>query len=121
MNTSKILALGVAVAIAVSSGSALASSKGEKTFKKKCAACHSLSPGKNKIGPSLAGVFGRKAGSTDFKKYKGLKDADFVWDEANLDAWLTNPKKFIGKRTAMSLKLKKKADRDEIIGFLKEQ
>ena len=40
-----------------------AAEPGESVFKKNCAICHTLEPGKNKIGPSLAGVVGRKAGS----------------------------------------------------------
>ena len=119
MNTTKILALGVAAAIAVSSGSALAKSKGEKLFKKKCATCHTMEAGKHKIGPSLAGVMGRKAGSTDFSKYKALKDSDIVWDEDNIDKWIANPKKFIGKPTAMTVKVKKEKERDAIIDYLK--
>jgi len=119
MNTTKILALGVAAAIAVSSGSALAKSKGEKLFKKKCGTCHTMEAGKHKIGPSLADVMGRKAGSTDFKKYKALKGSDIVWDDDNLDKWIANPKKFIGKPTAMTVKVKREKERDAIIDFLK--
>jgi len=119
MNTTKFLALGIAAAIAVSSGSAMAAGKGAKLFKKKCSTCHSMEAGKNKVGPSLAGVIGRKAGSTDFKKYKALKGSDIVWDEDSLDKWITNPKKFIGKATAMTVKVKKEKDRKEIIKFLK--
>jgi len=119
MNTTKILALGVAAAIAVSSGSAMAAGKGAKLFKKKCGTCHTVKPGKHKIGPSLAGVIGRKAGSTDFKKYKALKGADFTWDEENISKWIANPKKFIGKPTAMTVKVKKEKERKEIIEFLK--
>ena len=119
MNTTKILALGVAAAIAVSSGSAMAKSKGEKLFKKKCGTCHTLEEGKHKVGPSLAGVMGRKAGSTDFGKYKALKGADFAWDEDSIDKWIENPKKFIGKPTAMTVKVKREKERDAIIDFLK--
>ena len=119
MNTTKILALGIAAAIAVSSGSAMAASKGAKLFKKKCGTCHSMKEGEHKVGPSLAGIMGRTAGTTDFKKYKALKGSDIVWDEDNLDKWITNPKKFIGKPTAMTVKVKKAKERDKIIDFIK--
>ena len=97
--------------------------RGKKVFKK-CKACHSINLGKHKIGPSLANVLGRKAGSAEgFKRYKGLKGADWSWDEATLDKYLTDPKKFVKSRTkrrsAMVLKLKKKRDRDDVIAFLK--
>ena len=73
-----------------------------------------------KSGPSLAGVFGRQAGTVEgYTKYKALKASDIVWDEANLDGWLANPKKFIGKSTPMSYKLKKEKDRAAVIKYLK--
>lgn len=119
MNTTKFLALGFAAAIAVSSGSALAADKGEKLFKKKCGTCHTMEEGKHKVGPSLAGVFGRQAGTTDFGKYKALAGSDIVWDEDNLDKWIADPKKFIGKATAMTVKVKKEKEREAIIDYLK--
>ncbi|MEE2746294.1 MAG: c-type cytochrome [Pseudomonadota bacterium] len=97
--------------------------KGKKVFKK-CKACHAVKAGKNKTGPSLAGIVGKKAGSVSgYKKYKGLKNADWVWDEANLDGWLKNPKKWLkaknGKKSAMVYKLKKAKDRANVIAYLK--
>ena len=97
--------------------------RGKKVFNK-CKACHSIKAGKHKIGPSLAGVIGRKAGTAKgFKRYKGLKGADWTWDEATLDEYLTNPKLFVKSRnkrkSAMMLKLKKKRDRDNVIAYLK--
>ena len=97
--------------------------KGKKVFNK-CRACHAIKTGKHKVGPSLAGVIGRQAGKAPgFKRYKGLKTADWKWNEYNLDGWLKNPKKWLkaknGKRSSMVYKLKKKQDRDNIIAYLK--
>ena len=97
--------------------------RGKKVFNK-CKACHSIKAGKHKIGPSLAGIINRKAGTAKgFKRYKGLKGADWTWDQATLDEYLTNPKKFVKSRnkrkSAMILKLKKKRDRDDVIAYLK--
>ncbi len=120
-------ALGLAVAVALAGGPAVAGAgdpvKGEKVFKK-CNACHSAKPGKHKVGPSRAGVFGRKAGTAEgYKKYRGLKGADYTWDEALLEEYLANPKKFVKKRgakgTSMAFKLKKAAQRADIIAYLK--
>ena len=93
--------------------------KGKKVFKK-CVACHSLQEGKNKIGPSLYNLLGRKAGSVDGYKYsKAMKNSDVVWDEESLDKFLTKPRKFI-KKTKMSFRgIKKKSLRDDIISYLK--
>lgn len=94
---------------------------GAALFKKKCSTCHALEPGKHKVGPSLAGILGRKAGSTDFPKYRALKDADFTWDKTNIAAWISDPKKFIGKPTAMTVKIKVEKDRQAIIEYLSEK
>lgn len=123
MPKGKFLAMAIAMALAATPAFAGGdATKGEKVFKKKCKACHTVKAGKNKVGPSLAGIVGKKAGMVaGYKKYKGLKGADFVWDEANLDKWLANPKKFIGKKTSMSLKLKKADARADVIAYLKSK
>ena len=94
--------------------------KGKKVFKK-CSACHSLQQGKNKIGPPLYNLLGRKAGSVEGYKYsKAMKNSDVVWDEESLDKFLTKPRKFI-KRTKMSFwGIKKKSLRDDLISFFKQ-
>ena len=119
-------ALGLAIAVALAGGSAFAGAgdpvKGEKVFNR-CKACHDVRRGKHKVGPSLAGVFGRKAGTAEgYKKYRGLKGADYTWDEASLEEFLADPKKFVKKRganTSMALKLNKAAQRADVIAYLK--
>src|SRR3954447_23189919 len=71
--------------------------RGSELFARGCGACHSISPDKNMTGPSLAGVFGRKAGSLpSFPRYSSaLKLSAVTWDETTLDPWLTNPQGFI--------------------------
>lgn len=57
-----------------------------------CMSCHAVTPGQNGIGPSLAGVFGRKAGmAPGFAYSDAMKAAGKTWDEATLDTYLTNP------------------------------
>ena len=110
------LVLGLGVVSAHAAGDA---KKGEKVFRK-CKACHTANKGGHgRVGPNLYGVVGRKAGTSNFKRYKALKGSDVVWTEANLDKWLTNPKKFIGKRTPMTLKLRKASQRADVIAYLK--
>lgn len=123
----KALATGaLAAAFAILASQAMAASdpaKGRKVFNK-CRACHTVKAGKHRTGPSLHRVVGRKAGTArGFKKYKGLKDADWTWTEAELDAYLTDPKKYLraknGRRGTMVLKLKKATDRGNVIAYIK--
>lgn len=73
--------------------------KGEKVFNK-CRACHSLAEGKRKVGPSLHGLFDRKAG--DFPGYShspdlvAAGDAIDPWNEEHFKAYLPDPKSYIG-------------------------
>jgi len=57
-----------------------------------CQVCHAVEPGQTLIGPSLAGVYGRKAGSVPGFAYSdSLKALGVTWNEATLDKWLANP------------------------------
>lgn len=98
--------------------------EGESVFDKRCRVCHSATAGEHKTGPSLFAVFGRQAGSAgNFKRYKGLKDADWTWNEERRDAYLADPKKFVKTRTGnnslMVLKLANEGEREDVIAYLK--
>jgi cytochrome c len=93
----RIFALTFVVPITISFGvsNALADSnlvRGQRLFGA-CAACHSLQPDQNMTGPSLAGVWNRKAGSlASFSRYSpALQSANVIWDDKTLDEWITNP------------------------------
>jgi len=92
---------------------------GEALFNKNCKTCHSMEPGKHGLGPSLAGIVGKKSASQDFTKYKALVGSDIIWDEANISAWIEDPKKIIGKTSTMVAKMKDPEDRAAIIEYLK--
>jgi cytochrome c len=111
----------VLMAVLGSSPTALAagdSSAGQTVFATHCVACHSTQPGKNEVGPSLAGIVGSKSASVpgyDFSP--AMKDANITWDDANLDKFLANPLGFV-PGTKMFIKLPSDTDRQNVIAYL---
>lgn len=95
---------------------------GAKVFKK-CKACHWADKEKNKTGPHLVGIIGRTAGSLDsYKKYsKAMKESGIVWDEATLTEYLRAPKKYLKGTKMAFVGLKKDADIENVIAYLKAQ
>jgi len=94
------------------------SSAGQTVFATHCVACHSTQPGKNEVGPSLAGIVGSKSGSVpgyDFSP--AVKDANITWDDANLDKYLADPAGVI-PGTRMLINLPNETDRQNVIAYL---
>jgi cytochrome c len=87
-----------------------------------CGACHSLQPGKSMTGPSLSGIWDKKAGSDpNFSRYSdALKSANVVWDDNTLDAWITNPQLVIPGNEMTFPGVKEPQQRLDLLAFLKD-
>lgn len=85
-----------------------------------CAACHSVEKGMHGVGPSLAGVFGTKAGDIPgFAFSDAMKGSGLVWDEKTLDTYLTNPMKVVPGTRMTYAGLTDPTDRKAVIDYLK--
>jgi nitrite reductase (NO-forming) len=92
--------------------------EGRAVFRK-CGLCHSLEPGKNLQGPSLAGIVGRKSGvAPNFNYSDAMKKAGLTWDAATLEAYLTDPQKVVPGNRMPFPGLKSQHDRDDVIAYL---
>jgi nitrite reductase (NO-forming) len=93
-------------------------SAGRLVFRK-CQACHSIEPGKNMLGPSLAGIIGRKAGTEAGYNYSpAMKSADIVWSLQTLDQYLSDPAKVVPGNKMPFPGLKTDHDRADVIAYL---
>lgn len=121
------LLLGAALIVLTSIGSAQADDNmieiGAEFFSKKCSSCHAVGEGaKNKVGPVLTNIIGRKAASYEGFKYsdpmKAKADAGLVWTDATLTEFLTKPSKYI-RGTRMTFRgIKKKKHKKHMIPLI---
>ena len=95
--------------------------RGQRDFRM-CAPCHSLEADRNMTGPSLAGLWDRKAGSLQsFERYSdALKSSGIIWDDRSLDAWLTDPNRMVPDNEMPFNGIKDPQRRADLLAFLKE-
>ena len=91
---------------------------GEKVFKQ-CMACHVVTEGQNRVGPSLHAIIGRTAGQVaGFSYSTANKTSGKVWDKETLYAYLEAPQKFMPGTKMAFAGLKKPQDRADVIAYL---
>jgi cytochrome c len=91
---------------------------GAALFKQRCAICHASKTGApSSLGPNLAGVAGRKAGSTKFAYSSALKASNIDWTKPNLDKYLAGPSKMV-PGTRMVINVSDPAQRAAIVAHL---
>ncbi len=95
--------------------------KGERVFSQ-CKTCHTVDKGgKNGVGPNLAGVFGRKAGTVDgFKFSEAMTGSGIVWDEKVLAEYLKDPKGRIPGNKMAFVGIKRQDQLDDLIAYLQK-
>jgi cytochrome c len=112
------LALNIVLVIAAAPGVAADVEAGKTAFKK-CALCHTTEAGKNKIGPSLFGIVGRKSATVEnFNYSEAMKKFDHSWDEGTLDEYLADPRATVPGTKMIFLGIKDKAEREDVIAYL---
>src|SRR3954470_24711430 len=95
---------------------------GKAAFNRRCAVCHSVAEGQNKVGPSLHGVVGRASGSApNFNYSPAMKSAGKTWDAASIDTYLQDPKAYVPGNRMILVGLKDEAERQNIIAYLATQ
>lgn len=81
---------------ALATGAVAAPPSGQAVFEQRCSVCHSLQPAPGKMGPPLAGVAGRKAGTAPGYAYSNaLKTSNITWTPDKLDAFVKAPGKTV--------------------------
>jgi cytochrome c len=92
--------------------------RGEAKFQD-CAACHKLAAGTNEVGPSLHGVFTRKAGElADFRYSPAMKKSGIVWTPETLDKYIADPQSLVPANRMPYAGMASAADRADLIAYL---
>ena len=91
---------------------------GQEIYQAQCSACHSNQPGVNGIGPSLAGVAGRKAGSLQgFHYTPAIQGSGLTWDAKTFIQFLADPTKLV-PGTAMTVMVPDETGRANLFAYL---
>ena len=112
-----LLAISRVLTVLAASETKADAAAGRDNFGKRCTGCHALD--RDKEGPRLAGVLGRKVGSVPgFPYSEAVKKSAIVWNEGLIDRWLADPESLIPD-SDMTFRLISADDRAAIIAFLK--
>ena len=106
------------VAVSLCHPAAAQQADGERLFRQRCAACHSLEEGGRGTGPTLFALLDREAGIVGGASYsRAMQDSGLVWDRQTLDRFLENPAALV-PGTRMAVRIANDAERTAIIDYL---
>jgi len=109
----------LALALPAGMAGAQDAASGERVFKSQCGICHAIAAGRNMVGPSLAGIVGRKAGTIPGFRYTDAnKNSGLTWDAATLDRYLTNPRAAVPGTNMAFAGLKADQQRQDLVAYL---
>lgn len=92
---------------------------GQKAFKQQCGICHDVAAGKNRVGPSLFAVVGRKAGTeSGFNYSDATKNSGLTWDQAELNKYLADPRGTVPGTKMTYAGVKNDDQRRDLIAYL---
>jgi cytochrome c len=115
LETVAAVALVLAASIAHADGDAR---RGQKLFEE-CHACHAVERGTHEVGPSLHGVFGRRAGALDDFRYStALKRSGITWTPQTLDAYIADPQRTVPANRMPYAGMPEARDRADLIAYL---
>lgn len=117
--------VGVAALLLIMAAAAPARAEGDasagKVVFRKCQACHSLKADETLIGPSLHGVFGRKAGTMpDFRYSTSMRNSGIVWDDDTLAKYLPDPQALVPHTKMTFIGLKDPTELADLIAYLRQ-
>ncbi len=94
---------------------------GQVAFNNACRTCHSFKPDDNRLGPTLHGIVGRKAGSIEgFAFSPSMKSSGVTWDEATLDKFISDPNQVVsGNKMQPFGGIADAGERKKIVDYLK--
>lgn len=110
----------VPVAAMTPAGEDAMNKAGQVMFEHRCRSCHADDPAKKSYGPSLVGIFGRKAASVEGFAYSdAMKASGIVWDEAALRKWIADNTEVMPGTRMKHMSITDKNEQDFILSYLK--
>ena len=116
----KQLTLTTLIVIATSTAAPAQDTAAGKTSFNKCMACHAIGEGaKNKVGPELNGLNGRKSGTAEGYSYtEANKNSGITWDQATFKDYIKDPKAKIPGTKMVFAGIKNEQEASDLWAFL---